>query len=310
MRVVRGLERARGCFSGPVVTIGNFDGVHLGHQVILSRVREDADHRGVDAVVLTFDPHPVAVLRPQAAPQLLMTLGDRLAALARCGVDATVVQRFTPEFAKIEAEEFVERFLVGVLGAQKLVVGHDLNFGYGRRGNAESLVEAGGRYGFAVEVIRPVVVEGIAVHSSVVRRTVAAGNVALAARLLGRPHIVRGRVVRGTGRGRHLGFATANLRPKTPLIPGEGVYAVRAVVGGRMVDGVTSIGRTPTFGGTETVVETHLFGETADLYGKMMAIRFVDRLRDQRKFESPEQLAAQIARDVERARAILAASSL
>ncbi len=309
MRVIRGLEKARNVFSGPVVTIGNFDGVHLGHQVILSRVREDADHRGVAAVVLTFDPHPVAVLRPEAAPRLLMTLGDRLAALSRCGVDATIVQRFSKEFATLEAEEFVSRFLVGVLGAQKLVVGHDLNFGRGRRGTVESLVEAGGRYGFAVEVIRPVVVERIVVHSSLVRRTVASGDVALAARLLGRPHIVRGRVVHGSGRGKTLGFATANLRPKTPLIPAEGVYATRAVIDGTAVDGVTSIGHTPTFGGKETVVEAHLFMEPHDLYGKMMSIRFIERLREQRKFDSPKALAEQIARDVERARAVLAASS-
>ena len=214
MRVVRSLERARGLFDRPVLTIGNFDGVHRGHQVILGQVRGDADQRKVPAVALTFEPHPVSVLRPDKAPRLLMTLRDRLAALASCGLDAVVVQPFSPAFAQVEAEEFMRRFLVEILAVQKVVVGHDLNFGKGRKGDVELLVEGGGRYGFAIEVIRPVLVDGMVVHSSVVREKVAAGDVELAARLLGRPHVVRGRVVRGAGRGQKIGFATANLRAR------------------------------------------------------------------------------------------------
>jgi riboflavin kinase/FMN adenylyltransferase len=231
MRVIRSLERARGLFRRPVLTIGNFDGVHRGHQVILRQVRDDADHRGSEALALTFEPHPISVLRPDKAPRLLMPLGDRLATLVSFGMDAVVVQRFTKEFAAIEADEFVRRFLVEILDADKIIVGHDLNFGRGRTGNVETLIEAGGRYGFAVEVIRPVEVEGVIVHSSAVRAAVAAGDVELASRLLGRPHVVRGRVVRGAGRGRKIGFATANLRSRTQLIPPEGVYVTRAVVG-------------------------------------------------------------------------------
>lgn len=305
MRVIRNLERARGQFSRPVVTVGNFDGVHRGHQVILRHVREDADLRGVAGIALTFEPHPVAVLRPESAPRLLMHLGDRLAALAACGVDATVVQAFTRAFAQIEADEFVRRFLVEILDAQKLVVGHDLNFGRDRAGNVERLVEAGGRYGFTVEVIRPVHVGNVVVHSSGVRRAVADGDVALAGRLLGRAHVVRGRVTRGAGRGRGLGFATANVRPKTQAVPPDGVYVTRARIENRRVGGVTSIGNTPTFGGTGTVIETHLFAEVGELYGKAIAIEFVDRLRDQRRFESPEALQQQVQNDIERAKTIL-----
>lgn len=308
MRVFRSLERARGAFSRPVVTIGNFDGVHRGHQVILEQVRADADHRGVDAVALTFEPHPVAVLRPEAAPRQLMQLGDRIAALATCGLDGVVVQRFTREFASIEADHFIRRFLAEILDAQKLIVGHDLNFGHGRKGNVELLVEAGGRYGFAVEVIRPVMVGDVAVHSSVVREAVADGDVALAARLLGRPHYVRGRVVHGEGRGRKLGFATANIRPKTRFVPPEGVYATRAVIEGESIDGVTSIGHTPTFGGTDTVIEAHLFIEWRDLYAANVKLEFLEKLRDQKKFDDAEALGAQIRTDVERARAVLARS--
>jgi len=306
MRVFRSLEQARGCFSRPIVTIGNFDGVHRGHQVILDRVRHDADERRVGAVALTFDPHPVAVLRPQAAPRLLMPLGDRLAALAACGLDGTVVQRFSKAFSQITADDFVARFLVDILDAQKLVVGHDLNFGRGRAGNVETLVEAGGRHGFSVEVIQPVRVDDIVVHSSVVRQAVADGDVRLAMRLLGRPHVVRGRVVRGAGRGRDLGFATANLRARTPLVPREGVYATQATVDGRRIDSVTSIGHTPTFGGSDTVIEAHLFAPLGDLYGKMLALDFVAHLRDQKKFDGPEALVEQIGRDVEEAKAALA----
>ncbi len=306
MRVIRSLERARGLFQRPVVTMGNFDGVHRGHQVILRQLVDDARQRGVSAVVLTFDPHPVSVVRPEAAPRLLMPLGDRLAALSACGVDATVVQRFSPGFAEVEAETFIAEFLVEILDVQKLVVGHDLNFGRGRKGSVESVVEAGGRLGFDVEVIQPVQAEDIIVHSADVRRSVIAGDVSLAARLLGRPHVVRGRVAPGAGRGAGLGFATANVRARTEMVPPEGVYATRAVVDGLSYDGVTSIGRTPTFGGTEVVIETHLFADLGELYGKPIVVRFIERIRDQRKFSGPDELVRQIEADVRQAKDILA----
>ena len=274
--------------------------------MILDQVRNDADHRGVAAVALTFEPHPVAILRPQAAPKRLMRLGDRLAALAEHGLDATVVQPFTRTFAEIEADDFVRRFLVEILDAQKIVVGHDLNFGRGRKGNVDSLVAAGIRFDFSVEVIHPVAVDGIVVHSTVVRRAVAEGDVELAAKLLGRPHVVRGRVVHGAGRGRRIGFATANVRPRTQLVPAEGVYATRAEIARRCFDGVTSIGKTPTFGGTESVIESHLFTDWQDFYAKPIRVRFYEKIREQRKFESPDALRRQIENDVEAARAILA----
>lgn len=291
------------------MTIGNFDGVHRGHAVILRQVREDADQRGVAAVALTFEPHPITVLRPQAAPKRLMRLGDRLASLADQGLDAAVVQPFNAEFAAIGADDFIRRFLVEILDAQKLVVGHDLNFGRAREGNVETLVTAGIRYDFSVEVIHPVAVDGLVVHSTVIRKAVADGDVALAARLLGRPHMVRGRVVRGAGRGRRIGFATANVRPRTQAVPGDGVYATRVDVDGRRYDSVTSIGTTPTFDGRERVIEAHLFGESGDLYGKPVRLHFLDKIRDQRKFDGSEALARQIRADVERARDILSRHS-
>ncbi|MFT4570980.1 MAG: riboflavin kinase/FMN adenylyltransferase, partial [Candidatus Binatia bacterium] len=247
-----------------------------------------------------------SVVRPAAAPKLLMSLADRLRALRAIGPSATVVQRFDLDFARVSAEDFVRRFLVEILDAQKLLVGHDLNYGHGRAGSVDTLVEAGSRFGFAVEVIGPVEVDGVAAHSSVVRKAIAAGDVALACKLLGRPHMVRGRVVHGAGRGSGLGFATANIEANIETVPSDGVYVTTAIVDGKEIDGVTSIGSTPTFNGTERVIESHLFAELGDLYGKSIGLRFFERVRDQKKFANSDELVAQIARDVETARAVLA----
>jgi riboflavin kinase / FMN adenylyltransferase len=309
MKVLRSLERARGLLQQSVVTIGNFDGVHRGHQVILERLRREADARSATAVVLTFDPHPVSVVRPDAAPRAIMTLADRLDALRAERVDLAVVQHFSRAFAAIDADEFVRRFLVEILDAKLLLVGEDLNFGRDRGGNVDTLKADGKRFGFEVDVIAPVDVDGVVARSSVIRELVSAGSVLEASRLLGRPHFVRGRVAHGAGRGRGLGFATANLQPETPLVPGDGVYVTVARLGRRRIDSVTSIGSTPTFGGTETAIEAHLFAELGDLYGKPLVLEFLEKLRDQRKFESPAALAEQIGKDVARAREVLAARS-
>jgi riboflavin kinase/FMN adenylyltransferase len=307
MKVLRSLERARGKLRRSVLTIGNFDGVHRGHQVILERLRREADARGAEAVVLTFDPHPVSVVRPDAAPLAVMTLPDRLTALAAEGVDLTIVQHFNRRFAAIEADDFVRRFLVEILDAGLVLVGDDLNFGRQRGGNVATLRASGERYGFQVEVIPPVEVSGVAARSSSIRALVASGDVTGAAALLGRPHFVRGRVEHGAGRGRGLGFATANLGPETPLVPGDGVYVTVAHLGRRTLDSVTSIGSTPTFGGGVRVIEAHIFAELPALYGRPLVLEFLEKIRDQKKFDSPAALAEQIGRDVARARAVLAA---
>ncbi|HEY2774053.1 MAG TPA: bifunctional riboflavin kinase/FAD synthetase [Candidatus Binatia bacterium] len=309
MRVLRSLKSARGLPGRAVVTIGNFDGVHRGHQVILQRLRREADARGAAAVVLTFDPHPISVVRPEAAPPAIMTLHDRLDALKVERPDLVVVQRFSKSFAAIEADEFVRRFLVETLRCQLVLVGDDLNFGRDRGGNVASLERSGRRYDFAVEVIPPVEVDGVVARSSVIRSLVRDGDVVAAARLLGRPHFVRGRVEHGAGRGRGLGFATANLKPQTPLVPGDGVFVTLSRLGRRRIDSVTSIGSTPTFGGTETAIEAHLLVELGDLYGRPLMLEFLEKLRDQKKFETTGALAAQIGTDVARAKAVLASHS-
>lgn len=308
MRIVRHLEGAdRPRIGGSVLALGNFDGVHLGHQEILTRVVRQARERGSEALVVTFFPHPAVVLAPGRGPAPLGSLRDRLARFAEAGIDIAVVQHFTPSFSTLAADEFVERYLVGRLRVQKIVIGHSVSFGRGRAGNATTLAEAGRRLGFEVEVVGPVAVDGITVSSTEVRRSLLAGDVTTAARLLGRAYAVEGRVIRGDQRGRTLGFPTANLRPRTsPLVP-NGVYAVRVEHGGECFGGVANVGTNPTFGpGRERTLEAHVFDFAKDVYGKRLRVSFVAQLRGEMKFPSVTELVEQIGRDAARAREALA----
>jgi riboflavin kinase/FMN adenylyltransferase len=309
MRILRHLESRDVHFRLPVATLGNFDGVHLGHQEILSRLVGQARSRGSESVVITFFPHPTAVLAPERAPAPLASLRERLAWIRDAGVDTVILQRFTRRFAGLRPEEFIERYLVHRLGVVKVIIGHSVNFGRGRRGGARTLEEAGPRYGFEVEIVGPVSVEGLAVSSTEVRSRLSAGEVGLAARLLGRAYAVEGRVVVGDRRGRTLGFPTANLRPRLPPLVPDGVYAVRTEREHPPREphtGVANVGRTPTFGaGRQRTVEVHLFDFDADLYGERLRVSFVERLRGEMRFPSPEALAEQIRRDAECAREVL-----
>jgi riboflavin kinase/FMN adenylyltransferase len=307
MRIVRHLERSSERPRAPVVTLGNFDGVHLGHREILARVVRDAAARGGDSVAITFFPHPTAVLAPERAPAAIAPLRDRLEQFRAAGIDVVVLQHFTRPFARLAPEEFVERYLVRAIGAAKVIIGHSVSFGRARKGNAAMLRDAGARLGFAVEVVGPVEIDGIAVSSTEVRRAVADGDLKLARRLLGRHYVVLGRVVAGDRRGRVLGFPTANLRPQVaPLVP-DGVYAVRIEHSGGLVSGIANIGRNPTFGaGRPRGVEAHLFDYEGDLYGQRICVQLVERLRGEERFPSADALVAQIRRDVARAREILA----
>lgn len=308
MRIVRHLEGADPPrIGGSVLTLGNFDGVHTGHQEILTRVVRQARDRGTAALVVTFFPHPAVVLAPGRAPAPLGSLRDRLGRFAEAGIDTAVVQHFTEPFSRLTAEEFVERYLVGHLRVRKIVIGHSVSFGRARGGNAASLTDAGRRLGFEVEVVGPVTVDGIAVSSSEVRRHLLAGDVATAARLLGRAYAVEGRVIRGDQRGRTLGFPTANLRPRTsPIVP-NGVYAVRVEQGDECFGGVANVGTNPTFGpGRERTLEAHVFDFAKDVYGKRLRVSFVAQLRGEMRFPSVADLVEQIRRDAARAREALA----
>ena len=307
MDVLRHIATSPRRFAAPVLTLGNFDGVHRGHQTILRRLADVAHAAGGEAVAMTFSPHPVAVLRPEHAPPVLTSLRDKIRFIAACGIDVLVVQHFTPAFAALSAETFVERFVVERVHATKVIAGHSVSFGHGRRGDATLLATLGRRFGFDVEVVGPVRVDEHVVSSSAVRRAVAAGDVALATALLGRPHRLGGRVVRGRQRGKGLGFPTANVDARVGMWPPDGVYAVRVERGGALLDGVANIGTNPTFGAQPRTLEVFLFDFDADLYGERLTVAFIERLRGELTFASVEALVAQIGRDADQARALLTA---
>ncbi len=307
MRVIRHLAHVTPPLPRVVLTLGNFDGVHLGHRAIIRRAVAEA--RAVDGqvVVLTFHPHPIAVVAPDKAPPLLQSLRDRLLQLRELGVDVTVVQRFTPEFAALDPEHFVGAFLGAHLELLQVVVGYNVTFGRGRSGTVDTLEALGARHGFAVDAVGPVTVGEAQVSSTALRRLLAAGDVRRAAALIGRPFALRGRVVHGEQRGRTLGFPTANLHQRPGLlVPADGVYAVRARVDGEVHSGVLNIGVRPTFGTLRRTVEAFLLDYDGDLYGCWLTVELIERLRGERRFPGPEALRQAIAADVARAREVLA----
>jgi riboflavin kinase/FMN adenylyltransferase len=306
MLLLRHLGRAGGRLTAPVLTLGNFDGVHRGHQEIFRRLVATARAGGGSAIVLTFEPHPAMVLTPSRAPRLLTDLRARIERIAAQGVDAIIVQRFTRSFAALTPDDFVRRWLVARLGVRAMVVGHRVSFGHDRAGNAETLRELGAQSGFGVEVVGPVEIDGILVSSSAVRHAVTAGELERARALLGRPASVSGRVVHGHHRGKPLGFPTANLRIGRLVLPPDGVYAVWVRARGAQHPGVANLGFNPTFEQHERSLEAHLFDFDADLYGERLEVGFVQRLRGETKFPNPGALAQQIARDVAAARQVLA----
>jgi riboflavin kinase/FMN adenylyltransferase len=318
MEVFRSLEeaKARGSLRGCAVAIGNFDGVHLGHQRLLALARDRARSRGAPCAVLTFEPHPVRVLRPALAPPLLTSLPCKLELLAEHGVDAVVTQPFDLEYAQTPAREFVARDLVDRLGCAEVVVGYDFTAGH-ERARVDALRPLLAAAGVLLHVVEPVTADGLVVSSTKIREFILEGNVEAAALLLTRPYLVDGTVARGAGRGRGFGFATANVATAA-LLPANGVYVVRADVGGRpgprgpeggaRHGGVCNVGVKPTVeAGAPVVTEVYLFDfDGRDLYGEPIRVAFVARLRDERRFPSIDALKAQIAEDVARARQVLA----
>ncbi len=311
MRVVRHLATGRAAFRSPVVALGNFDGVHLGHKAILERTLGGAERAGTDAVVFTFMPHPVAVLAPDRAPKLVTSLAQRLRFLRDAGVDGVFVQRFTRRFAALSPREFVERVLIEGLGASRVVAGYDVTFGKGRAGTPEVLRELGRELGVEVDIVEPLLLGEHKISSSATRRALADGDVELAAELLGRRHRVLGRVRLGDQRGATIGFPTANILPRGGLLPPDGVYAVRARLAGEDAwrPAVANLGTNPTFGGCGRRLETHVFDFAGDLYGRAMEVEFARRLRGEVKFPSVDALVEQIAADAAAAREFLAGPS-
>jgi len=305
MPIIRGLPSFPPDLSPSVVALGAFDGIHLAHARILETAVERARGLGVTSLVCTFDPNPAAVLRPERAPAPLASLDENLARIAAYGPDATLVIPFTEELSRVEAEAFVEDVLRRALGAREVVVGFNHTFGRGARGTAMLLKEMGDRQGFTVHVLPPLEVSGQIVSSSAIREALRDGDVEVTRALLGRPYLVRGQVLAGAGRGRTLGFPTANLRPARPLILAPGVYAARATWDDARRGAVVNVGYRPTFGEEQYWIEVHVFDFSGDLYGEEASVRFVARLRGEERFESVDALVEQIGRDVTRAREVL-----
>ena len=298
-------------WSHPVLALGNFDGVHRGHRKILDRVQRVASERGATSVVMTFDPHPPRVVRPDKAPPLLMTKAQKLEAIAAAGVQGAAIVRFTPDLSRWDPETFVRAVLVDWLHVGEVWVGANFLFGHDRAGNFSLLRALGGRYGFRAEKIDPVRYKDFVVSSTRIRRLVGEGRVDEAGALLGHQYGLDGTVVVGDQRGRTIGFPTANLCTDNELLPPHGVYATTTRIGELVYPSVTNIGTRPTVDSSgRATIETHIFNLNRDLYGASIRVVFVQRLRDERAFESLELLRAQIDADCQRARVLFNRLSL
>jgi riboflavin kinase/FMN adenylyltransferase len=309
MELVRGIQALTHSVAHPVLTIGNFDGVHLGHQRIISLARDKAKDRGGQCVAYTFRPHPQVALRPDTALQLLSTYDEKLELLGHLGVDLLIEEPFSREFSTIEPEQFFTEMILRRLSAEAIVVGYDFAFGRERHGHLDALATFCQNAGVELTVVPPQKMGTEVVSSSKIRQYLLAGNIELANQLLGRFFSYRGNVIRGEGRGRQLGYPTANLKLENKLTLPYGVYATWATVDGKKFPSVTNVGVRPTFqvGSFElpALVETHLLDFSGDLYGSTLDVQFVSRLRAEKKFSGTSELKAQIQIDAQQARQIL-----
>jgi riboflavin kinase/FMN adenylyltransferase len=298
-------------WKSPVLALGNFDGLHRGHRKILERLRRVASERAATPVVMTFDPHPPRVVRPDKAPPLIMTKSQKLEALEEAGCQGVAIVRFTPELSQWDPETFVRTVLVEWLHVSEVWVGANFLFGHDRAGNFTLLRTLGARYGFKAEKIDPVRYKDFVVSSTRVRRLVSEARVDEASALLGHPYFIDGMVVKGDGRGRSIGFPTANICSENELVPPHGVYATTVIIDGIVRPSITNIGTRPTVDPSgRTTIETHVFDFDRDLYGQTVRLAFVQRLRDERAFDSLDALKAQIAADCGRARVLFDRLSL
>jgi riboflavin kinase / FMN adenylyltransferase len=303
---VNGITRT---FKNPVITIGNFDGVHYGHQVLFRNVKNWARQLHGEALVMTFHPHPLEVLFPGKGPARITTHERKLELIAENDMDAVIVIPFTKEFARISARSFVEDLLVGKIGIKGIVVGYDYRFGREREGNIDYLQEMGSEFGFEVRTLSGIMMEEAVVSSTAVRQLIQEGNIPEINKLLGRSYDISGPVITGRGRGgRLIGFPTANIRmsDQSPLRPG--VYVVQVEGDGKTYGGAANMGYNPTFGDTPFSLEVHILDFDRDIYGETITVRFRERLRDEQRFSSVDELIAQIKKDVDMTREILAGS--
>jgi riboflavin kinase/FMN adenylyltransferase len=306
MQVILNLNEIKKPLTNPVLTIGNFDGVHKGHLALFDKVKERAKAIAGQSVVMTFEPHPLKIMRPANGPQLITHTGQKLELIEKAGIDVIVCVSFDREFAAIPARDFVNSILVKKIGIKEIVVGYDYTFGHNREGDINLLREIGNDFGFVVHLVGPIEIDHTLVSSTSIRRLVQEGRLEEARVLLGRDFEVQGTVVKGRNRGgRLLGFPTANLNPHGELLPKTGVYAVKLLIDDAFYDGVTNVGYNPTFGDTGLTVETHVLDYSGELMGKTIKVHFIKRLRDEKTFKTLEELSSQIAQDIARAEKVL-----
>ncbi|MGZ8442078.1 MAG: bifunctional riboflavin kinase/FAD synthetase [Candidatus Binatia bacterium] len=306
MQIIRHIDDPALAFEGSSVTLGNFDGIHLGHQELIKNTVDDARRLGVCSAVLTFEPHPLRVLAPDRAPKMLLTHKDKMQLLQALGVDCVVIQQFDRAFAAIPAQEFVRKYLRERLHARKVWVGKDLRFGKGRGGDIENLRAWGAQLEYAVGIVEPVMVAGERVSSSRIRELIVAGAVAAVQPMLARYYFISGKVVPGHRRGRELGFPTANIVSRAEIVPRDGIYATLFHLGEKVLPSVTSVGLNPTFGAGPRTVESYILHFDRDIYGESVQVSFVARLRDELNFASVTSLIEQIQVDIADAEKILA----
>lgn len=306
MQVILNLNEIAKPLTNPVLTIGNFDGVHKGHLALFDKVKERAKAIAGQSVVMTFEPHPLKIMRPANGPQLITHTGQKLELIEKAGIDVIVCVSFDREFAAIPARDFVNSILVKKIGIKEIVVGYDYTFGHNREGDINLLREIGNDFGFVVHLVGPIEIDHTLVSSTSIRRLVQEGRLEEARVLLGRDFEVQGTVVKGRNRGgRLLGFPTANLNPHGELLPKTGVYAVKLLIDDVFYNGVTNVGYNPTFGDTGLTVETHVLDYSGELMGKTIKVHFIKRLRDEKTFKTLKELSSQIAQDIARAEKVL-----
>ncbi len=306
MDIIKGSENIRHEYKNPVVTLGNFDGVHIGHKKIFKGVTDRAKEIEGTSVVITFDPHPVRVVAPGKGLKILTPFEDKAELISKMGIDVILCIHFTLEFASLSPDDFINDIIVNKIKARHVLVGHNYRFGKGKGGTTELLRRRGIKHGFGFNVVRNVKRGGFSVSSSRIRESILNGDVRGAAFLLGCPYFIKGRVISGAGRGsKVLDTPTANIATENEIIPKIGVYAVRVVLDGKVYDGVGNIGRNPTFGDNDFSYEVHLFDFNRDIGEKDIKIYFIERLRDEKVFSSADDLKAQIERDIGVAKEIL-----
>ncbi|MCX7816778.1 MAG: bifunctional riboflavin kinase/FAD synthetase [Syntrophales bacterium] len=305
MIVLEDYKNIPSVFHESFVTIGNFDGVHLGHREIFQRLIREAKNAGRQAVVITFDPHPKMLLHPERRPfYLINTKEEKIDLIKREGIDGLIIIPFTYEFSRITADEFIFEILWKNFKVKKVLIGHDYTFGHAKGGNKHTLIQWGKKLGFSVEIMEPYTMDGKIISSTLVRKTIQSGDVRKAAAYLGRPYNMRGTVIHGHHRGKGLGFPTANVLPEKVLFPADGVYAAFAELGEELLPAVVNIGNNPTFGDDKVSIEAFILDFTGDIYGQKINVLFLERIREERKFPSPAELVEQIQKDIKKAQEI------